>query len=69
MCLEGERACPHEDVGGTHGHRYYLEAMAAAEHGERESFMGWRGPFDPEVFRVRNGSVIASPGAETGVLA
>jgi hypothetical protein len=50
LCLEGERACPPEDVGGTGGYEEYLEAMANPKHEEHESFMEWRGPFDPEKF-------------------
>jgi hypothetical protein len=50
VCVEGERACPPEDVGGTYGYQEYLEAMADPEHEEHESFMEWRGPFDPEAF-------------------
>ena len=50
VCVEGERACPPEDVGGTSGYEEYLGAMADPEHEEHESFMKWRGPFDPEAF-------------------
>ena len=28
LCIEGERACPPEDVGGVWGYAEYLEAMA-----------------------------------------
>ncbi|MHC4110027.1 MAG: plasmid pRiA4b ORF-3 family protein, partial [Planctomycetota bacterium] len=52
VCMEGERACPPEDVGGISGYEEYLEAMADPEHEEHESFMGWRGPFEPEAFDV-----------------
>jgi len=50
VCVEGERACPPEDVGGTSGYEEYLEAMADPEHEEHEAFTEWRGPFDPEEF-------------------
>ena len=50
LCLEGERACPPEDVGGTWGYEEYLEAMADPDHERHDEFMGWRGPFDPEAF-------------------
>jgi len=49
-CIEGERACPPEDVGGTYGYQEYLEAMADPNHEEHDGFMQWRGPFDPEAF-------------------
>jgi len=50
ICIEGQRACPPEDVGGIYGYQEYLEAMADPEHEEHESFMKWRGPFDSEEF-------------------
>ena len=50
LCVEGERACPPEDVGRTYGYQEYLEAMADPKHEEHESFMEWGGPFDPEEF-------------------
>jgi pRiA4b ORF-3-like protein len=50
VCVEGARACPPEDVGGTTGYGEYLEAMADPEHERHEEFMGWRGPFYPEAF-------------------
>ena len=53
LCLEGERACPPEDVGGTGGYEEYLEAMADPKHERHEEFMEWRGPFDPEKFDAR----------------
>ena len=51
VCLEGERACPPEDVGGTGGYDLFLEAIADPEHEEHESYVEWIEPdFDPEVF-------------------
>lgn len=50
LCLEGERACPPEDVGGTRGYQEYLDAMADPEHEEHAEYLEWRGPFDPEGF-------------------
>ena len=50
VCVEGERACPPEDVGGVWSYEEYLEAMADPQHEEHESFMEWLGPFDPEAF-------------------
>jgi len=50
ICLEGARACPPEDVGGTGGYAEYLEALADPEHEEHESLLEWRGKFDPEKF-------------------
>ena len=50
VCVEGERACPPEDVGGVPGYQEYLEAMADSDHERHEEFRRWRGPFDPEAF-------------------
>ena len=51
MCLEGERACPPEDVGGPPGYMEYLKALRDPSHPEHEQMVEWRGPsFDPERF-------------------
>lgn len=50
LCLEGARACPPEDVGGTSGYEEYLEVMADPKHEQHKSFRRWRGRFDPEKF-------------------
>jgi hypothetical protein len=50
VCLEGQRACPPEDVGGIDGYQEYLEAMADPKHEQHEEFTEWRGSFDPEKF-------------------
>lgn len=50
LCLEGERACPPEDVGGPLSFANYLEAMADPEHDRHNEFWHWRGPFAPEAF-------------------
>lgn len=50
LCVEGERACPPEDVGGIWGYEEFLEAMADPHHERHEEYMSWRGPFDPEAF-------------------
>lgn len=52
VCVDGERACPPEDVGGTPGYEEYLESMADPEHEEHEAFAEWRGPSNPEEFDV-----------------
>jgi hypothetical protein len=50
LCVEGERACPPEDVGGTHGYQEYVRAMANPRHKQHKEFLEWSGPFDPEKF-------------------
>ena len=49
-CVDGERACPPEDVGGVWGYAEYLEAIADPDHERHEEFLEWSGPFDPEAF-------------------
>lgn len=49
-CVEGERACPPEDVGGVWGYAEYLEALAAPKHEQHDEMLQWRGPFDAEKF-------------------
>lgn len=54
LCVEGARACPPEDVGGTRGYEEFLEAMADPEHERHEEFSGWiGGRFDPEAFDAK----------------
>ena len=50
VCLEGERACPPEDVGGSWGFADYLEALTDPSHDQHAELLEWRGRFDPEVF-------------------
>jgi hypothetical protein len=50
LCLEGERACPPEDVGGTWGYQEFLQAIADPDHERHEEFLKWSGPFNPEAF-------------------
>jgi hypothetical protein len=52
VCLEGERACPPEDVGGIGGFYRFLEALADPKHEQHEELLEWAGPFDPERFDV-----------------
>ncbi len=51
LCLEGERACPPEDVGGMHGYAEFLKTIKDREHEEREEMLEWaEGWFDPDEF-------------------
>ncbi len=50
LCVEGERACPPEDVGGPSGYEEYLESLRDPEHEEWKETSDWRGPFRPEHF-------------------
>ena len=50
-CLEGERACPPEDVGGVPGYFEFCNALKDPKHEEHESYMEWSdGNFDSEWF-------------------
>jgi len=51
LCIDGERACPPEDCGGTWGYDEFLEAILNPAHEEHESMMVWSGgSYDPERF-------------------
>ena len=53
QCVEGERACPPEDVGGVDGYAEFLAAIVDADHSEHKSWMAWSGcDFDPNRFDV-----------------
>lgn len=51
VCMEGERACPPEDVGGVYGYRRLLAALRDEEHPEHAELRAWLGRgLDPETF-------------------
>jgi hypothetical protein len=51
LCLEGERACPPDDVGGISGYVSFLQSLADPDHDEHESSLMWAGGrFDPKEF-------------------
>ncbi len=51
LCLEGERACPPEDVGGVHGYANFLDVIQDDSHEQHEEMLEWvGGAFDPESF-------------------
>jgi hypothetical protein len=50
VCLEGRRACPPEDCGGTEGYRDLLRVLRVPQH-PQEAMRQWAGrKFDPEPF-------------------
>lgn len=54
VCLEGQRCCPPEDVGGMWGYEEFLEAIADPKHEEHKSYLEWiGGSFDPEAFDLK----------------
>lgn len=50
ICIEGERACPPEDVGGVWGYAEFLDVIADPSHEDHEHFTQWGGRFQPERF-------------------
>jgi hypothetical protein len=43
VCLEGERRCPPEDVGGVSGYEEFLEAIIDPRHENYEQYLRWVG--------------------------
>ncbi len=55
VCLDGENACPPDDVGGTHRYTAFLNAVTDPEHEDHDGMLEWvGGPFDPADFDVAN---------------
>jgi hypothetical protein len=51
VCLDGQNACPPEDVGGPAGYAEFLSAVTDPEHAEHRDMLEWVGrPFDPSAF-------------------
>lgn len=51
VCVDGQRACPPEDCGGTGGYGDFLDAITDPDHEEHDDYVGWIGRyFDPEAF-------------------
>ncbi len=51
ICMDGERACPPEDVGGVPGYFEFCKALQDPTHEDHESYMDWSGGnFDSEQF-------------------
>jgi hypothetical protein len=51
ICLEGARACPPEDCGGTFGYKGLLEVLFNPSHENYKSMHEWVGAnFEPEAF-------------------
>jgi Plasmid pRiA4b ORF-3-like protein len=51
VCIDGENACPPEDVGGPYGYQQFLEALADPLHEEHDSYLVWVGhKFEADAF-------------------
>ena len=52
-CIDGENACPPEDVGGSGGYADFLAALADPSHEEHSQLREWvGGSFDPARFDI-----------------
>jgi hypothetical protein len=50
-CVDGARACPPEDVGGTGSYAHFVEAIRDEDNERHDELLGWvGGRFDPEAF-------------------
>jgi len=53
LCIDGENACPPEDIGGAPGYADFLDAIGSPAHPEHEHYLSWcGGEFDPAKFNV-----------------
>lgn len=62
VCVEGERACPPEDVGGIGGYEEFLEALADPKHEQHDDFVEWGGDFDAEEFDAEKATKVMRRG-------
>lgn len=53
ICLDGERRCPPEDVGGASGYEEFLEVIVDPTHEEYEHYLGWAGGHFVDEFDVK----------------
>ena len=59
VCLDGENACPPDDVGGTGGYVEFLEAISDPDHEDHQHMLEWAdGPFDPAEFDLANANAL-----------
>ena len=53
VCVDGKRAGPPEDIGGTWGYMDFIEAMRDPKHPRHDELAEWyEDPFDPEAFDI-----------------
>ena len=53
LCVEGERACPPEDVGGVWGYAEFVEAVKDPDHERHDELLEWiGGAFSPDKFHA-----------------
>jgi hypothetical protein len=55
LCIDGERACPPEDCGGTHGYYELLRILSDPQNENYEDMKTWVGPdWDSEKFDLHD---------------
>lgn len=58
VCVDGQNACPPEDVGGPSGYADLLDVLADPAHDEHEHMRGWiGGSFDAMEFDLARANV------------
>jgi Plasmid pRiA4b ORF-3-like protein len=59
VVLDGDRACPPDDVGGVPGYAEFVEAMGDPHHEEHEDYVEWvGGTFDPAEFDLAGANAL-----------
>jgi len=53
VCLEGEGACPPEDIGGVPGYEIMLKAIKNPKHEQHEEYREWLGLEEGEKFNPK----------------
>ena len=59
VVLDGQNACPPDDVGGTYGYADFLEAIRDPAHEEHDGWIEWvGGSFDPSEFDLAGANAL-----------
>ncbi|MBF0207167.1 MAG: plasmid pRiA4b ORF-3 family protein [Oligoflexia bacterium] len=62
VCLDGKRACPPEDCGGSWGYMELIEALKDPEDDRHDEMSEWvSDDFDPEHFSVNDANLLLRP--------
>lgn len=62
ICLDGKRACPPEDCGGSYGYKEFVIAIKHPNHKRHKELLEWYGgQFDPESFNPKD-VIFSDPG-------
>ncbi|MGD1823563.1 MAG: plasmid pRiA4b ORF-3 family protein [Pleomorphochaeta sp.] len=53
VCVDGERACPPEDVGGAYGYQHFIECIENEDDDEHEDMLMWIDyDYDPDELEI-----------------